>query len=754
MTRQNSLVEFNTFIKGLVTEASPINFPENASTVDENFVLKRDGSRARRLGLDYEVGFGSTNTTGNVNSDGYLDSAVFHWMDVGGDTSLEFIVVHTAGKLAFYDVIDGSLSTNLHTAHGFTIFPGYTGAVGISSVGGQLLVATGGPEILVFTYDSVLDSISNEKIRLRIRDTVGIDAFDHNDASVDLRDPDNVALRPAFPLTGGPPSSKEHTYNLRNQGWAIRSLVGASGTMTEDPLQAFRIAVIRDSAGASVPSDAMPSNADILGNFYAPIAAAADETNRFDAVASAQEESLFSEAPRGHFIIDLLDRGLSREAAASRVFSNGAFFINPGTLVTDVTEGGATILESYAGRAFYAGFGNDVVDGDTHSFKLGSYVAFSQLVESARDIGLCYQEADPTSSEDSDLVATDGGLLRIDGAERIIGMNTILNKLVVYAENGVWTIEGGDSGFSANDFKVTQLTTAGCVSVGSIVRAEGSAMYWSHNGIYLLNSNQFGDFQATNLSKDTLHSKYLEIPPLNKKHSKGVYDRFNRTVRWLHYAGVSLSSTVDELIFDLDLGAFYTNILSRTDSDLVQPLNYVPPVVVDDTVIGVRYSVLTEDTPDFRTTFGELRDEGFLDWGSIDQPARLVTGPISGGDFQRTKQIPYLTTHFNRTEDGFTDLGGGEIVLSKPSSCLIRAMWDWTDSDATGGFGTQFESYRFKRHAIPAGAGPFDFGFTTVNTKNKIRGKGRVVSFEFTTSPGKDCQINGWSLILGTNGNI
>jgi len=45
-----------TFVGGLNTDASPVNFPENFSSDEENFVLNLDGSRQRRLGLSLEEG--------------------------------------------------------------------------------------------------------------------------------------------------------------------------------------------------------------------------------------------------------------------------------------------------------------------------------------------------------------------------------------------------------------------------------------------------------------------------------------------------------------------------------------------------------------------------------------------------------------------------------------------------------------------------------------------------------------------------
>lgn len=52
MARQKFEKSFNTFIKGLMTEASEINFPENYSLYEKNFELRRDGGRDRRRGME------------------------------------------------------------------------------------------------------------------------------------------------------------------------------------------------------------------------------------------------------------------------------------------------------------------------------------------------------------------------------------------------------------------------------------------------------------------------------------------------------------------------------------------------------------------------------------------------------------------------------------------------------------------------------------------------------------------------------
>ena len=82
MPQSNQTAEFNTFVGGLVTEASPLTFPENASIDEANFELNKDGSRVRRLGMDYESGLTAlplTYATTPINDPVVV---TFEWVDV------------------------------------------------------------------------------------------------------------------------------------------------------------------------------------------------------------------------------------------------------------------------------------------------------------------------------------------------------------------------------------------------------------------------------------------------------------------------------------------------------------------------------------------------------------------------------------------------------------------------------------------------------------------------------------------------
>ena len=112
MAKRGGLIERNSFIKGLITEATPLTFPENASVLDENFELNRDGSRSRRLGLDFE---GSYTANEIISATQITDDQIntFEWFDAGTTQNKNFIVVQIGSILHFFDIEESDvLSAN------------------------------------------------------------------------------------------------------------------------------------------------------------------------------------------------------------------------------------------------------------------------------------------------------------------------------------------------------------------------------------------------------------------------------------------------------------------------------------------------------------------------------------------------------------------------------------------------------------------------------------------------------------------
>jgi hypothetical protein len=148
-------------------------------------------------------------------------------------------------------------------------------------------------------------------------------------------------------------------------------------------------------------------------------------------------------------------------------------------------------------------------------------------------------------------------------------------------------------------------------------------------------------------------------------------------------------------------------------------------------------------------TFSDFNNQNFLDWNTFDSVGQdayafMLTGHTTGGDSSRKKYYPTVYFHFKRTEDGF-EVVDDETVPTKQSSCKVQAQWDWANSAQSGKFGREFQAYRYKRHFIPEEiTDPYDYGFETIVTRNRLRGNGRALSLLIKSEPGKDLRLLGW----------
>src|SRR5690606_41594461 len=108
-----------------------------------------------------------------------------------------------------------------------------------------------------------------------------------------------------------------------------------------------------------------------------------------------------------------------------------------------------------------------------------------------------------------DLLDTDGGFIRIDGAYGIQRLINVSNALLILASNGVWMLQGGsDYGFKATNYLVSKISNYGCISPSTAVQVDKNVMFWSGDGFYLVSQNHFGVYVADNFSKSTIKSFY------------------------------------------------------------------------------------------------------------------------------------------------------------------------------------------------------------------------------------------------------
>ncbi len=742
MGRQRSPVEVRSWIKGLITEASPLTYPENASIEEVNFVLNPDGSRHRRLGMDFEEGSAPTTTT---ISDPNAVIAVFNWKNVGGDATKDFLVVQVGNEITVLEQGPSLAYSIIHTK----VFTGVdvTTRFTFTSVDGLLIVATGDKEVHTLVFKDYANITWVDSI-LKVRDLFGVeDIWDNKD----LKAGNEISTRPSELLD-------PHTYNLRNQTFGIARRT--TGTTIADPINSFLLAV-----QAKTPEvNQYPSNSDqVTQALYADTE---DSTNR--TVDRFHPEDLIDnpignfEAANGHFIIDALERGASRMEALSRMKDKyPTMMYDVTTLPTDKTPNGASVVGEYAGRVWYGGFSGEIEDGDAKSPRMSSYVLFSRLVRDPTDITECYQIGDPTSKDNPDIVDTDGGYIRIDGAYGIRGFVNVDKGMAVLAANGVWMISGGDQGFSATNYKVDKIHDRGIIGDNTLVVVDNTFMFWASEGIYHAKQNDYGIWSVQNITRQTIQKLYDLIPDANKRKAFGIYDTYERKVRWVYQDDDQ--AYVKELVLDATLGAFYLNhIHNPTDivAKVIAPVLTLPSGFTEGVDVfrrEVKYLTVTQYSPVIQYQFSQYKGSEYYDWigtgNGLDAKAYMLTGYISGGDFQRKKQIIPITFHMRNTEGVFVTNPDGDLIPSNPCSCLVRVQWEWTDNISSGKWSKQFQIFRKKRMFYYDTENQSD-GYPVVSSETNLRGSGRVLALYFETEAGKDCNILGWSMVMGMNTNV
>ena len=743
---------FRSFVKGLITEASPLTFPENASIDEQNFVLNRDGSRSRRLGLDYEGAYAKT-STGLTADDIKQGKQSFHrWDTPSGNSSVAIGVIRVKNKLWFVDLLTSAPSDNLlNSGNSITITGLSNNKIETAVINNQLIIVSKDlDKPVLLSYNSTTDTVTQSTIDIKVRDIWGlVDGLADDERPATLSD--------------------EHKYNLRNQGWNENIVTKGGGDALDETFTALSV---------------YPSNSDswTLGKISNSSDAAYE---KFDPlVLEKNSQSRYSVA-RGSIIIDAFDRGSSREAGTDVTGLN-----------SDTETGNISTIASYAQRIFYSGIDSSVTDGDAKSPNYSGYIFFTKVVTSNTDLGKCYQEADPTDPGINDIIDSDGGTIQIPEATRIVKIVSSQSSLLVFAENGVWEVYGDTNGFVATSFQASKISTNGILNGNSVVNVGGNFVYWSKAGIYLLSTDSVaGRFKAESLSLTTIQSLYLGIPDIGKNNCKGFYDEKENRVRWLYNDSDDTSYTnnnyinkyTKELVYDLTLQSWYKNTFSdlAVGSPYVADYIEVPGYAVSsfdqsvlvtngNTVIdsssntvvttedlllnrSSQFSYLTIVGTDF--TISKFNNLSFKDWETEDgtgvsYSSYLVTGYELFGDIMREKQVPYVFFYFTRTEDGYT-ASGANLILNNQSSCRVQSQWNWANSANSGKWGSEFQAYKLLRNYIPSGSGdPFDYGDGVIITKNKLRGSGKTLSLKINSEEGKDMKLLGWAFPATATSNV
>lgn len=560
MAAQGSVKDWFTFVGGLNTEGGYFVTPDNSWKQGDNVIPQLDGSIHRRNGIDLEKDFTQNDFFISASDFTNIAVATTVWNPL---PSLSFIVVQQGPYLFFFTNTSSSVSNTLNKdrvalrKHPITtsISDAVTGQepCSFSQINGDLIV-TSSNTTPFRVYLNGDNEIKSENISLKIRDFEGFTVFQDDG----LTERTETAWDTWYLVNHGLSNGAERAlYNLKNQGWGTTQI----------------------STYKSSYANLLPSNTKswIYGK---------NASDVFDATLLNKQDFGTSLAPKGRNIID----------AFNQVRTEGAFS------ETTVYTSRPTVTAAFAGRVWYAGLSDSALQGKIY---------FSQVVDNTNKLGRCYQSNDPTSEIVSDLVDSDGGIIAIPDAGKIIKLAALGKGLLVFGENGVFSISGIDGVFSATNFQVEKITNVGSVSESATIAVENAFVYWSTEGIYSISLDPSGfTYKVDNISDQKIKTYYTDIPLLSKKYASGTYNSSQKELYWLYNAEEVLDEYTSRYIknkllcFNLTLNSWHTHDVPVTSSIHAQTILTTKEVAIatqtadvitstSDTVVDSSSNVVT-----------------------------------------------------------------------------------------------------------------------------------------------------------------
>lgn len=706
MPQQLAVAVENSFIKGLVTEATGMNFPEQAVTETFDCIFDIDGSVYRRTAFDFE-----DNWTTKVIDRSNRVIKDYLWQNVAGNGNVTVVVLQVGATIYFWEADGTGIFSTGEQSTTVTLTP-VSGAPIPDTVeaqftdgNGYLIVVHPYCEPMRIAYDISAHTATATNIILQIRDFEGA-----------VNDPYAVDFRPTSTLAA---LDKYHHYNLLNQGWNDTNL----GTWDTN-------------------QTTMPSNVDVMWRFV-------DTSNTFTASTAIINSVVQGNtpAPNGHFILNLANQDRSTASGIASLVNTTTSFNRP------------SVVAFFAGRVFYAGI---------NYVGFNSNIYFTQIIENVNQYGSTYQQNDPTAADLFDLLPDDGGVLSIPEAGTIYKMHTVPGGLAIFAANGVWFLTGSTGlGFTASDYALLKIADIPTISDTSFINVNGYPAWWNAEGIYILASSDSATLPVVkSLTWDTFKTFYDSIPVSSKRFARGFYDKTDGIIRWLYRSSVTTELNdiyeYDRVLnFNTRTNAFYpwtisdngaVKIHALMSTELItRPVNVLNVIdnssnnVVDSSgnqIIAFetsgnddqqfdKYVVSYFDGTNWNFTFANRTDDTYRDWFKYDDfgvnyNSYFITGFKLRGQAIRKFQNNWI-----------------DIVsrLDSEVAYNFQGIWDY----ATTGSGTgRWSTNQFVNHT--------DLNYSNAFRRLKVRGHGKVLQFRVSSIENEPFDIIGWSSMQSVNG--
>ncbi len=221
MPRAKDVKLYRTFVRGLITEAGYLTYPEDSSSDELNTIPTRKGNRTRRFGIEYEDG----RTLVPIVNSGNEVMKEFVWKAVDNIAFKNFLCIQIGTVIHFFSLDANPVSDSYmpwtvdlleHISAGSTVAQVQQNTVEFASGKGYLFIVHPYVEPLVVDYNSETSEPTVTKVVIQIRDFEGL-----NDGLANDQEPSNL--------------SKEHHYNLLNQGWGLPGTTVPGGVTTDQP---------------------------------------------------------------------------------------------------------------------------------------------------------------------------------------------------------------------------------------------------------------------------------------------------------------------------------------------------------------------------------------------------------------------------------------------------------------------------------------------------------------------------------------
>lgn len=413
-------------------------------------------------------------------------------------------------------------------------------------------------------------------------------------------------------------------------------------------------------------------------------------------------------------------------AISEAIFTTVGSTSNPGGLEPFSTTERPGVVAHFNSRLFYGGIDNALI---------GNNIYFTPIIEFDDQRGYCYQQNDPTAEEVSDLLPSDGGVIRIQDMGSIKRLFSMKEAVIAFANNGVWLIKGSQgSGFRADDYVINRLSNLSTNSPLSFVDYKGIPIWWGDDGIYTIKYNaDYNSYEVISLTDDTIKSFFLDIPVANRRFAKGIYSLRDDLIYWLYNdddtpEGNYVYNKV--LVLNPLTKCFYPWTISEPASGpRVRGLYSVQDAETNDPEVVKYTTTVNINASTESLTFSETRATDYEDWDTwgtaVDYSSYFISGYNLSQAAQSFMQSNYVSV-FLETEAN--------------SSCFMQGVYDFTNSGDSGKWSSKQQVYN-------SSLTNRDINYRRL----KVRGKGRSLQLRFTSEAGKPFNIIGWSVWATAN---